>query len=147
MTQITKQESLNIQVVEQLFLTTALLKKSGDNRIFKKFDLTTNLYAVLVKIAAGKNSGSMLQEYVEGTPASITQKLNQLEKKGIIERKLDKHDKRRWVFDITKKGHRILDEIRPVYDEQLASLFQGFNKTQKSQFLKTLKELEGRLRI
>lgn len=147
MAQKTKQESLNIQVVEQLFLSTTLLKKSGDKRIFKKFDLTTNLYAVLAKIAAGKNSSSILQEFVEGTPASITQKLNQLENKGIIGRKLDKQDKRRWVFEITKKGQQILDKIRPVYNEQLAALFEGYNETQKSRFFEMLKELEGRLRI
>ena len=146
MTKKITQDSLNIQVVEQLFLTTALLKKSGDNRIFKKFDLTTNLYAVLAKIAAGKNSSSMLQEYVEGSPASITQKLNQLENKGIIERKLDKQDKRRWVFEITKKGQQILEELRPVYNEQLAALFDGYKKNQKDQFLEMLKELESRLR-
>ena len=147
MTKKNQQDSLNIQVVEQLFLTTALLKKSGDNRIFKKFDLTTNLYAVLAKIAAGKNSSSILQEYVEGTPASITQKLNQLENKGIIERKLDKADKRRWVFEITKKGRQILEELRPVYNEQLTTLFDGHNKTQKNQFLEVLKELEAKLRL
>ena len=109
--------------------------------------MTTNLYAVLAKIAAGKNSSSILQEYVEGTPASITQKLNQLENKGIIERKLDQQDKRRWVFIITKKGQQILNEIHPVYSEQLAALFAGYNEDQKSQFLEILKELEGRLRM
>jgi DNA-binding MarR family transcriptional regulator len=139
-------ESIDIQIVEQLFTTTALHRKSGDNFIFKKFGLTTSLYAILTKIAAGINSSSDLQIYIEGTPASITQKLNQLEKKGIITRHLDEQDKRRWNFKITPQGEQILESIYPVYEGQLQLLFQDYDRVAMTDFLEMLKQLEVRLR-
>ena len=141
-----KQKSLNAHIVEQLFITVALLKKSGDKRIFKEFGLTTSLFATLTKIAAGKNSSTELQKYIEGTPASITQKLKQLEGKGIITRRLDEDDKRRWIFEITEKGYRILAEIQPIYEAQVAALFEKYDDTTKSGFLAVIKELEEKLR-
>jgi MarR family 2-MHQ and catechol resistance regulon transcriptional repressor len=146
MNHIAGQDLFNTQIVEQLFITTALLRKAGDNRIFKRFGLTTGLFSVLIKIAAGKNSSSELQEYVEGTPASLTQKLKQLEEEQIITRRFDEKDKRRWIFDITEKGHRVLAEIQPVYEAQLLGLFEDYDEGAKSRFLEFLKELEERLR-
>lgn len=141
-----EQDSLNAQIIEQLFVTTALLRKSGDNRIFKQFGLTTSLFAILTKIAAGKNSSSELQQDVEGTPASITQKLKQLEEKEIITRRWDENDKRRWNFDITDKGYRVLAEIYPVYEAQLARLLGEYTDTEKKGFLEVLIRMEEKLR-
>jgi MarR family 2-MHQ and catechol resistance regulon transcriptional repressor len=137
---------LNIQIIEQLYITTTLLKKRGDRDIFKAFGLTTSLFAILTKISAGKNSSSELQAYIEGTPASIAQKLRQLEEKGIITRRLDENDKRRWIFEITEKGQRILAEIQPVYETQLERLFDGYNQSTKSEILGILEELGTRLK-
>ncbi len=147
MNQTLEQKSLNIHIVEQLFTTVALLKKSGDDRVFKKFGLTTSLFATLTKIAAGNNSSTKLQKYIDGTPASITQKLKQLEKKGIITRRLNKDDKRRWIFEITEKGYQTLEEIQPIYEAQVAALFEGYEDTTKNNFLAVLKGLEERLRF
>ncbi len=141
-----EQKSLNAHIIEQLFVTVTLLKKSGDKRIFKKFGLTTSLFAVLTEIFNGNSSSTELQKYIEGTPASIAQKLKQLEGKGIIARRLDENDKRRWIFEITEKGYHVLSKIQPVYKSQLAALFEGYDDATKSDFLVILKELEERLR-
>jgi len=141
-----QQKSLNAHIVEQLFITVALLKKSGDTRIFKKFGLTTGLFAPLTMIAIGENSSTGLQKYIEGTPANITQKIKQLEKKGIITRRLDENDKRRWIFEITEKGYDILAEVQPVYEEQIAELFEVYDDATKNDLLVVLKGLEERLR-
>jgi DNA-binding MarR family transcriptional regulator len=138
--------SLNIQVIERLYVVTALLKKKGDQKIFKKFGITTSLFAILTKIATGKTTGTELQKYIEGTPASITQKLGQLEERGIIARRLDEADKRKWIFEITDEGNRILSEIYPIYEAQLAELFANYDESTKDDFLATLLELEERLR-
>lgn len=139
-------ESLDIRIVERLYVVTALLKKNGDQRIFKKFGITTSLFAILTKIADGKNTGSELQKYIEGTPASITQKLSQLEEREIVARRLDETDKRKWIFEITEEGNRILSEIYPVYAAQLAELFARHDESMKGDLLRVLLELEERLR-
>lgn len=137
---------MNIQIVERLYVVTTLLKKSGDQRIFGKFGVTTSLFAILTKIADGKNTGIELQKYIEGTPASITQKLGQLEERGIIVRHLDVTDKRKWIFEITETGNQILSEIAPVYEAQLVELFATSDESAKGDFLAMLRELEDRLR-
>ena len=137
---------LNTQIAERLYVVSTLLKKSGDQRIFKKFGITTSLFAILTKIAEGKNTGVALQKYIEGTPASITQKLGQLEDRGIVARRLDEVDKRKWIFEITEVGSQILSEVYPVYEAQLAELFAGHDESTKGDFLAMLLELEERLR-
>ncbi len=139
-------DQLNFQVVEQLYITSTLLKKSGDKRIFSQFGLTTSLFAILTKIAAGKDTGSELQAYIEGTPASITQKLRQLEKRGFITRRSDETDRRRWFFEITDHGRRMLAQTQVVYQAQLGELFAGLSQAARQNLLETLAELEKRMR-
>jgi MarR family transcriptional regulator, 2-MHQ and catechol-resistance regulon repressor len=141
------QASLDIQIIEQLTITTARLKKAGDSRIFKKFSLTTALFAILTKIAAGKTTIPEMQELIEGTPASLTQKLKQLEDREIIIRRLDESDKRRWIFDISDKGQRILAELHPAYAAQIRELLEPFSEKEKNAFLDVLRELENRLSV
>ncbi|MCP4130871.1 MAG: MarR family transcriptional regulator [bacterium] len=141
-----KKESINIEIIENLFTVSALLKKSGDTKIFKEFGLTTSLYAILAKIAAGKKTSSEIQKYIDGTPASITQKLKQLEEKNIISRRLNENDKRIWIFELTPAGKKILEKLYPIYEEKILGLFNEYDKATKSGFVKILKELEEKLR-
>jgi DNA-binding MarR family transcriptional regulator len=139
-------DRLNAQIVEQLYVTATLLKKNGDRRIFSQVGLTTSLFAMLTKIAAGKNTGSELNDYVEGTPASITQKLRQLEERGFLTRRSDETDRRRWFFEITTHGQRVLAKLQGSYQAQLAELFVGLDEASKQVLLEALAELEKRLR-
>jgi DNA-binding MarR family transcriptional regulator len=143
---IDKNEALNIQIVERFYIVAALLKKSGDRRIFSKFGITTSLFAILTKIAEGKNTGVELQKVIEGTPASITQKLGQLEERGIIARRLDETDKRKWIFELTTAGERALSEIAPVYEAQIGELLAVYDELTKRNLLAMLVEMEERLR-
>jgi MarR family 2-MHQ and catechol resistance regulon transcriptional repressor len=142
----TARDRLNFQLVEQLYITATLLKKSGDRRIFGQFGLTTSLFAILTKIASGKDTSSELQEYIEGTPASITQKLRQLEKRGFITRRSDEADRRRWFFEITDHGWQVLARLQGVYQAQLAELFAGLDQKSKQNLLDALAELGTRLK-
>jgi DNA-binding MarR family transcriptional regulator len=139
-------DRLNAQIVEQLYVTATLLKKNGDRRIFSQVGLTTSLFAMLTKIAAGKTTGSELNDYVEGTPASITQKLRQLEERGFLTRRSDETDRRRWFFEITTHGQRVLAKLQGSYQAQLAELFVGLDEASKQVLLEALAELEKRLR-
>ena len=139
-------DRLNAQIVEQLYVTATLLKKNGDRRIFSQVGLTTSLFAMLTKIAAGKTTGSELNDYVEGTPASITQKLRQLEERGFLTRRSDETDRRRWFFEITTHAQRVLAKLQGSYQAQLAELFVGLDEASKQVLLEDLAELEKRLR-
>jgi DNA-binding MarR family transcriptional regulator len=139
-------DRLNAQIVEQLYVTATLLKKNGDRRIFSQVGLTTSLFAMLTKIAAGKTTGSELNDYVEGTPASITQKLRQLEERGFLTRRSDETDRRRWFFEITTHAQRVLAKLQGSYQAQLAELFVGLDEASKQVLLEALAELEKRLR-
>ena len=139
-------DRLNAQIVEQLYVTATLLKKNGDRRIFSQVGLTTSLFAMLTKIAAGKTTGSELNDYVEGTPASITQKLRQLEERGFLTRRSDETDRRRWFFEITTHGQRVLAKLQGSYQAHLAELFVGLDEASKQVLLEALAELEKRLR-
>jgi DNA-binding MarR family transcriptional regulator len=141
-----KHKSKNIQMVEQIFIVTALLRKSGEKRIFRNFGLTTSLFTVLGKIASGKRTSTEIQEYVEGTPSSITQKIKQLEKRNLIVRQLDEKDNRRWIFELTEIGKQIITQIQPEYEEQLNKLFRNFDEDIKAEFLQFLREMEKKLR-
>jgi len=136
----------NIELVEQLYITSVLVNKEGNKRIFNKLGLTVNLYAILAHVKNNINTNTEIQKTVEGSPASITQKLQKLESMDLIKRTLDKEDKRKWKFEATPKAEKIIKKIKPVYKFSLMGLFFNFKKEEKETLLRLLKKLETRVK-
>ncbi len=136
----------NFLFVEQLFTITTLLRRSGDKNIFQKFGLTTNLYAVLIKIQAGLNTIKELLELIEGSPASITKKLKSLEEKKLITRTLDSIDKRKWEFELTPEGENVMNNINKVYNSAINELLANFSEQETKTMYSKLIEIEKRLK-
>lgn len=101
---------------------------------------------MLKLIYFGSSSIEELKKYIFETPASITQKLANLEKKGLIERTLDKEDKRKWIFNITQKGGEVYIATQELNNEVSSEIFKSISAIESDTLLRILMKLKDTLR-
>lgn len=82
-----------------------------------------------------------LQEIVGIKPGSLSEVLIKLEKMGCIERRQDRHDKRRQNVYITDAGRKVFEEIHREHEEESSHIFDALTDREKAQMLKMLNKL------
>lgn len=135
-----------LEIINKLFFVKNLLEKTGNILIFKEFGLTVSLYSPLKIIELGISDITNIQKISCETASSLTQKIKKLESLKLIIRKLDKNDKRKWIFELSKKGKSTIFEIEKKYEEIVEGLFKNFTENEEKIFYKKLNELEVKLK-
>jgi len=91
-------------------------------------------------------SNSDLAEFLEITPATLTNKVKRMEKAELVLRRRDPADERVSRIYLTDKGRGLMDELRRSVVEKDAAMLEGFSKSEKKQLkddlLKVLKNIE-----
>ena len=129
------------ETIQYIALSNLAIERIA-NAMLKKFHLTASSFKLLNFIAEDNNplTPSQLQKFLETSLASISQRLNQLEKYGYIERISAGPDRRQVGIAITKKGKEIYESAWKE-SKKIEDYMQGkFDDTTSAQFLGVLKE-------
>jgi DNA-binding MarR family transcriptional regulator len=124
-----------------------LLNQAGyalSNRLaaaLAELDVSVRVYCVLAKAAEGEHTPGRLAELAWMDKTTMVVTLDEMERRGLAERRLSPEDRRVRVVAITAAGRRLLARadaiVQRVYDEVLA----GIGAERRATFVGVLDEL------
>lgn len=135
------------EIINKIFSIRNSLEKSGNENIFQESGLTVSSYVPLKMIFYKLATIAQMKKIFNETVASLGQKIQKLEKMGLVTRQLDETDRRKWNFKITKKGQVVLEKIEKKFDKEAQEFFSDFSKKEKEDFWKFLERLENNLKL
>ncbi|WP_415777776.1 MarR family winged helix-turn-helix transcriptional regulator, partial [Kerstersia gyiorum] len=89
--------------------------------------------------------GSQLAQAMNLTQATITTILDRLEKKGLVRRRRDEHDKRRVWIELTDAGITLMQNSPACLQEQFVQRFDGLPGWEQAVLLASLQRLTSLL--
>ena len=94
-------------------------------------DLTTEMTQVLRYLWAHDHVNQQeIANAVNRDKASLTSLLDNLERRELVERQADSHDRRRNRIVLTSKGRALEQEVAPLVQQMYAVASQGFSEDQ-----------------
>jgi DNA-binding MarR family transcriptional regulator len=85
------------------------------------------LFALNVKDG---RSNSDLAEFLDITPATLTNKVKRMEKTGLVVRRRDEDDERVSRIYMTEKGRNLMTELKHALAEIEVAMLEGFNDSE-----------------
>jgi len=82
-----------------------------------------------------------VREYLSITKSAISQLLSGLERKGLINREIDKNNRRNLIVTLTDQGHKVLKAIDSEFTKEFEKMAKHIGKNTIKQMLTTLSEL------
>ncbi len=79
-------------------------------------------------------SNSDLAEFLEITPATLTNKVKRMEKAGLVIRQRDEEDERVSRIYLTEKGRSFMDRLHQSMVEMEAVMLKGFSDSEVQRF-------------
>jgi len=137
--------STDMNIVRHIYIIKILLEKGANDLIYKGFNLTESSFIPMKLIDEGVDTIFEMKKYSTESSASLTQKMNNLEKLGLVTRHINKDDKRKWNFKLSPQGKKILKKVLDKNKKVLDNLFKEFSKKEKEAFNKLLQKLQTRL--
>jgi DNA-binding MarR family transcriptional regulator len=112
--------------------------------VAKNVGVTGPQWRVLANVARtpGINQGQ-LSDRLEVEPITTCRMIDRLEQAGLVERRRDPMDRRAWQIFNTAAATPLIETLREVADEVLASATSGFTDDERDQF----RTLMSRMRI
>ena len=111
-------------------LMNAVLQQSGLN-------LTKNQIKVLQLINIGVKNQSELSVFTERNKSSLSRIIQSLVKKGLVNKELQRNDKRQQTVELTDKGREKLHEAVPVLEANLQKIEIEIDKNELIQMIDT----------
>ncbi|NOV00907.1 MarR family transcriptional regulator [Paenibacillus sp. LMG 31457] len=109
---------------------------------FQPYDMTTEQWVVLNRLACEDGiTQKLLAIRAEKDQTNITRILDQLERKGMVERRANEQDRRSFLTFITDQGRAMNGILTPIEQEVITSLLGDFTEAEAS----LLKELLVRI--
>lgn len=125
-----------------------LHKSFGDSMVANKESaLSFNQCSLLYIIDNCKSTNQKeIAKNLHITPATLSVRLQRLEKAGYLKREIDLNDKRNYLLTITKKGKMLKDETTKLLEEEWLKIFDGFTKSEISQMVGYLERMKKNIR-
>lgn len=130
---------------QTLRVLTILLRASGSVTNMLKKDMSTygvnpTEFTVLeVLYSLGEQPIQIIGNKVLLASSSITYVIDQLEKKGMVERVQSEQDRRVTLVSLTEKGHGLMEDVFPQHSEIIDRLFKDLSDEELSEFGESLK--------
>ena len=86
-------------------------------------------------------SNSELAEFLNITPATLTNKIKRMEKAGLVIRKRDSTDKRFSRIYMTDKGRGVMKQLKASIKEIENNLFKGFSEAEISELWRLVERI------
>lgn len=112
-------------------------------QLHKRYDLKLGEFDVLATLrrsgAPYRLTPSELIDSMMLTSGAMTNRLDKLESKGLIEREHSKEDRRSVTVELTQDGFALIDQIIEEHAEVQTKLVEGMSSNQKKQINSILK--------
>jgi DNA-binding MarR family transcriptional regulator len=116
---------------------TTLEEEKLTEKLFTKYDLNAATFGLLATLRCSAPPEGMtltqLAQFVLVTPASITNRVDRLEERGLVKRQAVPGDRRRWLVELTPTGQELIDEIIPQYLENERQLLSVLDDKEQEQ--------------
>ncbi len=115
--------------------------------VYNHFNIDFDPYLFpLYKIISNKNgvTNSEIQNSLKYTQPAITQALNKLNKKGLIDLESDKLDKRKKIIHLSTKGEKTLTLLKPIWNS-IDKVIKEYTLEHSSSLIEHLNRLENKL--
>jgi DNA-binding MarR family transcriptional regulator len=105
------------------------------NQHFHSFDITAEQWAVLNRLAEDDKNFQQkeLAKRVGKDPTNVTRILDQLERKGWIQRIRNETDRRSYLPQLTEKGRELNNLLTPIEVEVMKKVVDGLSDEQLDQ--------------
>ena len=106
------------------------------------FDVTPVQYAALLAVHENPEiDATRLSDLIAFDRSTLGNVLERLEKKGLVQRKPGRDDKRTKLLRITPQGTALLERIEKAVENAQERILAPLNKTQQRQFMELLTQL------
>lgn len=132
---------------EILRALTILLKASGSVTNMLKKDMQsyglnpTEFTVMEVLFNKGEQPIQIIGNKVLLASSSITYVIDQLEKKNLVERKVNENDRRVTLVSLTTEGNQLMEEIFPQHTEIIGDLFEDVSDEDLLMFSENMKSV------
>lgn len=97
----------------------------------EQFDISANQTRLLLIVQKHPEiNQNALAKKLNVTKATLSVRLQRLEKLGFLTRTQDRHDKRNYIVNITSKGEAFIEEAIKIMKEKMMIIFEGVSKEQ-----------------
>jgi DNA-binding MarR family transcriptional regulator len=120
------------------------------NQMFQQDGLDIGMEQWLILVRLHENPGlsqSELADKALNDHPNITRLVDQLEKRGWVQRTADMTDRRRHLVSLTKAGHAQVEHFQPQIIAERNRIFAGFSSLEIDQLLVMLERIEQTLII
>lgn len=129
-----------------LSLTAFRLESCANKHLFEPSGLTMATARIMHIIKAhGPQTPTQILRFLGGTKSNLTQRLNLLEKHGLVQRSTATEDKRSVLIRLTDQGKKRYEEVWKRMTEKAWMLDKQFTKDERAQCITVLKKLNAML--
>lgn len=129
-------------LVKEIVKTFLEFKKSKIHDMTGCPDLTHNESLVLFIIHGmamnGKVSLSGLREKIRLAPSTVTPIINSLEEKELIERNIDKEDRRNIYLELSEKGKKFTEEAHRALTKNVSEFIDYMGEDDANEFVRLI---------
>jgi DNA-binding MarR family transcriptional regulator len=115
---------------------------------FERYHLSQGRFAVLTRLfeeAEETLVPSQLAQSLGVTRATVTKLVDSLERSGLVERHLDKTDRRVWLISLTTEARALLEEMLPPHFQRIKQMMDVLSNDEQQQLVHILLKLEEHL--
>lgn len=117
------------------------------NNKLDHLDIRRNYYALLlIENGSGSITQQDLADMLDTDKVSVMRIVDYLSANGYIKREKKKEDQRKYLLILTAKARKEMKGIKKAIDDLTESAFKGIDKTQRSQFEKTLRQISENIK-
>ncbi len=133
---------VNHETVLNIIRTASVLSNAGD-QLFRQFDLTEAQFNVLFSLKYNPRNVTQtdLGRRLVVTRASVTSVLDKLEGKRLVERRDVPNNRRSYHVVLTEKGLALVNEVEPLYRENIHKAIEGLDERDCRQLIRVLERI------
>lgn len=107
--------------------------------------LTFRQYRILLRVVEGETTITAIGKHATITLPAISESVDGLVRKGLLERHTDVRDRRAANLVLTEAGHRALDDARQRLDVLAESILEGMPTRRRQQLRRDVSRLRDRV--
>lgn len=140
-----KNETSNKKIIHQL-ISFAIKHRKIMQHYLDETGVYQAQHHLLMEIARNPNvSQNDIAKSMDVSPATIAVSLKKLERGGYINREVDEYDNRLNKINITKKGNRVVEQSKRIFETVDGKVFEGFSEEEKHTLSVLLQKLDDNL--
>jgi len=144
-TRLTDEHHMSLRVWLRMLSTTVKLETEIRSRLRTHFDITLprfDLMAQLERHPQGLRMGELSRRMMV-TGGNITGIADQLEKEKLVERVLDRNDRRSFSVKLTPEGLASFKKMAQVHEQWVDELMQGLQVEEKQLLIQLLSKVKA----